>query len=201
MTTAIRSEATRSVVVVNGVDRLAVNEDGSMELLTPPSTSDANDLLTRALGGPVVTATKVATGAFVDFDSIPSWAKRITVTFNQVSTNGSSQYLVQIGSSAGVEPTGYESSGSSGTSGFTTSIGFVACANTSAAAFVYGSLTLRKHAGNRWISDAQTVGYPGFVASLGTGGKSLAGTLDRLRITTQNGTDQFDGGNFAVTYE
>lgn len=42
MSTAIRSEATRSVVNVNGVDRVAVNADGSLELLTPASNPTGN---------------------------------------------------------------------------------------------------------------------------------------------------------------
>lgn len=46
MSTGIRSEATRSVVVVNGVDRLAVNDDGSMELLTPAANPTGNDIPT-----------------------------------------------------------------------------------------------------------------------------------------------------------
>ena len=46
MPTSIRSEATRSVVVVNGVDRLAINEDGSVELLTPAANPTGNDVPT-----------------------------------------------------------------------------------------------------------------------------------------------------------
>ena len=41
MTTSIRSEATRSVVVVNGVDTMAVNADGTVEALNPqPATGN-----------------------------------------------------------------------------------------------------------------------------------------------------------------
>jgi hypothetical protein len=29
----------------------------------------------------------------------------------------------------------------------------------------------------------------------------LGGTLDRVRITTVNGTDQFDAGSFNILYE
>lgn len=47
MTTAIRSESNRSVVNVNGVDRVAINDDGSMELLTPAAgTPTGNDVPT-----------------------------------------------------------------------------------------------------------------------------------------------------------
>lgn len=46
MTTAIRSEATRAVVELDGVDRVAFNEDGSMELLTPAANPTGNKVPT-----------------------------------------------------------------------------------------------------------------------------------------------------------
>lgn len=33
------------------------------------------------------------------------------------------------------------------------------------------------------------------------GGKTLSGTLDRVRITTVNGTDTFDAGTINIMYE
>jgi hypothetical protein len=36
---------------------------------------------------------------------------------------------------------------------------------------------------------------------LTTGSKSLSGTLDRIRITTVNGTDTFDAGSINILYE
>jgi hypothetical protein len=48
-----------------------------------------------------------ATGTAIDFTGIPSWAKRITVMFSGVSTNGSSILQIQLGDSGGVETTGY----------------------------------------------------------------------------------------------
>ena len=35
----------------------------------------------------------------------------------------------------------------------------------------------------------------------GAGSKTLSGTLDRIRITTVNGTDQFDAGTVNILYE
>ena len=36
---------------------------------------------------------------------------------------------------------------------------------------------------------------------LGAGDKALSGTLDRVRITTVNGTDTFDAGSINILYE
>ena len=54
------------------------------------------------------TAVASTSGTSIDFTGIPSWAKRITVMFNGVSTNGTSQQLIQIGSGS-VNATGYSS--------------------------------------------------------------------------------------------
>lgn len=46
MTTSIRSEATKSVVVVNGLDVLAINQDGTVEVLTPAAAPTGNQVIT-----------------------------------------------------------------------------------------------------------------------------------------------------------
>jgi hypothetical protein len=37
--------------------------------------------------------------------------------------------------------------------------------------------------------------------TIGTGSLALGGTLDRVRITTVNGTDTFDAGSINIMYE
>jgi len=61
--------------------------------------------LTRA------TAQASTSGTSIDFTSIPSGVKRITVMFSGVSTNGTSLIQVQIGDSGGIETTSYASGG------------------------------------------------------------------------------------------
>jgi hypothetical protein len=48
-------------------------------------------------------------GAAIDFTGIPSWVRRVTLMMDGVSTNGTSPLLVQIGTSGGIENTGYAS--------------------------------------------------------------------------------------------
>src|SRR3990167_10877162 len=69
-------------------------------------------------------------GTSIDFTSIPAWAKRVTVQFVGVSTNGTSVPIVQIGDSGGLETSGYlgaaaQISTSSGTTNFTTGFGLL----------------------------------------------------------------------------
>jgi len=143
------------------------------------------------------TAVASTSGTSIDFTSIPSWVKRITVMFNGVSTNGSSDNLVQIGSGS-VETTGYSSSAGYSTSYATSSAGFLCVRAAGAADTRYGQLILSLVGSNAWVSSsAISVGVP----ITGAGGKTLSGTLDRVRITTVNGTDTFDAGSINILYE
>ena len=59
---------------------------------------------------PLTAGTVVAStsGVAIDFTSIPSWVKRITVNLDGVSTNGTSTYQIQLGDAGGPETTGYD---------------------------------------------------------------------------------------------
>jgi hypothetical protein len=153
-------------------------------------------------GGTIISGTAVAStsGTSIDFTSIPSWVKRITVCFNGVSTNGGSNIQIQIGTSSGVETTGYlstcyDSAFSSSTAGFVITAS-VAAGNTRSGNCVICSL-----GSNTWTesgvvgrTDSATGGY-------NSGNKTLAATLDRVRITMANGTDTFDAGSINILYE
>lgn len=203
MPTAIRSEASRSVVVVNGVDTMAINQDGSVELLNAASASGANDVPT--FGTALVQATaQSATGTAVDFTGIPSWAKRVSVMFNGVSTNGSSLALVQVGAESFVT-SGYlgcttdtEGAGS----GSTNHSSGILLNNAGNAAFVrHGSVVLANAGDNLWVISG-TIGHSNVNRNVQIGGSvPLSGPLDRIRLTTVNGTDQFDAGTVNIMWE
>ena len=146
-------------------------------------------------------AQNTTSGTSVDFTSIPSWAKRITVAFSAVSTNGSSEIQVQIGAGS-ITNTGYISasgafSGSSNSSSYTT--GFV-LKTASASASLYGNMTISLVSGNTWVYSFSGTRIASDLLVAG-GGITLSGTLDRIRITTVNGTDTFDAGSVNIMYE
>ena len=150
------------------------------------------------------TAQASTSGTSIDFTSIPSWVKRVTVMFNAMSTNGTSQILVQLGTSGGVVSTGYVSVGF-GTSGaalntvsFTT--GFVFQDANSAAESIDGTMTINSFGSNTWAYSAAT-SRTSTAFGAGAGKIALSGTLDRIRITTVNGTDTFDAGSINILYE
>jgi hypothetical protein len=149
------------------------------------------------------TAVASTSGTSIDFTSIPANVRRITVMFSGVSTSGASQVQLQIGAGS-VTTSGYASFISS-VDGSSTSVasitsGFGWRSAQTAASVTYGIATLCLVSGNTWVismSTAQTVGY----ASFCNGGIALGGTLDRVRLTTVNGTDTFDAGSINILYE
>jgi len=144
-----------------------------------------------------------ASGTFLDFTGIPSWARRVTVMFNGISTNSVSPIQVQLGDSGGVETTGYAAgaSQSNSTAGITqVTTGFPIVLTTSAVNLVYGALTISTFGSNAWVSNG--VFYSTIGVNYTTAGtKTLSATLDRVRITTANGTDTFDAGTVNVSWE
>jgi len=160
-------------------------------------------------GSQLVQGTSVATtsGATIDITGIPSWVKRITVMFLGVSTSGTSNFLLQIGAGS-VTNTGYvsagiavQSSGVSGT-GVTSTAGFFATTNIVANTNLQtGIVTIVNITGNTWIESANVSATDGGRVSVANGSLALGGTLDRLRLTTVNGTDTFDAGSINILYE
>jgi hypothetical protein len=149
---------------------------------------------------------KTLTGTSVDFTSIPSWVKRITVMFSGLSVNGTSVPIIQLGDAGGIENTGYLG-GASGisagvaTSNFTTGFG-ITNANL-AASILHGSivLTLIDASTNTWVAFGTNSKSDTNYSNVTGGSKSLSATLDRVRITTVNGTDAFDAGSINILYE
>jgi hypothetical protein len=152
------------------------------------------------------TAVASTSGTSINFTDIPSWVKRITVMLQGVSTNGSSLLRMQLGSGS-VTTSGYLGASVSATAGQASggsniSSGFdVTVFSPSASSLYVGSMVFTLTTGNNWTAN----GWIGLQASatVGTtaGNIALSGTLDRVRITTVNGTDTFDAGTINILYE
>jgi hypothetical protein len=144
------------------------------------------------------TAVASTSGTSIDFTGIPSWAKRVTVMFNENSTNGSSNRLVQIGSGS-VTTTGYISSGGYGGGATSSTAGFVVWIDVASYA-LSGQMVFTLLASNLWVASHVGKVSTGQCA-FGGGSVTLGGALDRERITTVNGTDAFDAGSINILYE
>ena len=151
-------------------------------------------------------ATPVATtsGTAIDFTGIPSGVKQIVVIFKNVSTNGSSQKVISIGDSGGIETTAYTCVGknidsTTITSGNSTR-GYV-IQSTQSSNELFGSvfLVLENSSTNSWTASGN-LGASNDISISVQGIKSLSAVLDRVRITTQGETDTFDGGEVNIAY-
>lgn len=139
----------------------------------------------------------------VDFTGIPSWANRVTVMFSGVSTNGTSSPIIQIGDSGGVEVTGYLGASTSmdtgvASSNFTTGFGI---RSATAAAVLHGFMSIVRQNGNTWAARGDFGGSSAPFCIVSGGSKTLSDVLDRVRLTTGNGTDQFDAGSVSISWE
>jgi len=176
-------------------------------------TTDTQTLTNKTLGSGLVagaslitsgTAVASTSGTSIDFTSLPAWVKRITVMFNGVSTSGTSNHLIQLGAgsvtSSGYTSTGLNLANAASPSSTTSSSGFILGDIASASAVIIGYMMITNVSGNIWIASG-TGRHSGTACFTNGGSISLAGTLDRVRITTVNGTDTFDAGSINILFE
>ena len=157
--------------------------------------------------GAFIAGTAVASksGTSIDFTGIPSWVKRVTVMFSGVSTNGSSLQIIQLGTSGGVQTTGYAGTATTNGANSSSTVGILVGYRGDAANVYSGAIvcTLLNSATGLWVAQGVNSGAGGSTgdASMIGATKTLSGTLDRVRITTTNGTDAFDAGSINILYE
>jgi len=163
--------------------------------VTFPSGAVGNAALTSG------TAVASTSGTSIDFTSIPSWVKRITVMFNGVSTVTTSNYLIQIGSGS-ISNTGYTSLVAftgSGIGKVASTSGFI-CVSAVGSQSWSGQLIITLVSGNVYVQSGCLADGADYTETSG-GTKTLSGVLDRVRITTVGGTDTFDAGSINIQYE
>jgi hypothetical protein len=198
-------DAGADTVIIDGLTHPSADGSADQALVT-----NGSGVLSFASRSRLVLGTSVAStsGTSIDFTSIPSWVKRVTVMFNGVSLSGSSNILVQIGSGS-VTTTGYSSFGAvAGSSnialGVSSVIGFIAALGA-AGNFLMGSCVITLQTGTTYtaaIAGGVNQGGTDFYSFAGGGSSSaLSGVLDRVRITTVNGADTFDNGTINILYE
>ena len=179
---------------------------------TVVGTTDTQTLTNKTLGSGLVagaslitsgTAVASTSGTSIDFTSIPSWVKRITVMFNEVSTSGTSVIQVQLGTGGVPTTSGYLSTKtelSSGTASLSSITSGHSVVGGSAANVASGLIIFALFSGNIFIGSSSVKQSTSFM-SIGNSSVTLAGTLNFVRITTVNGTDTFDAGSINILYE
>ena len=195
-----------SIVGTGSITGLSAGGLPDASIVTADITDSA--VTTGKLAQPLTLATaqNSTSGTAIDFTGIPSWAKRLTVMLQGVSLSGTAHFLIQIGS------------GSITSSGYSSHFGYLvsdtnANSTSSTSGFgIWGSLAAQATNGAMQINllnpssfvyvSSHSAGDPnGASVKTGGGAVTLSGLLDRVRITTTNGTDTFDAGSINIMYE
>lgn len=202
-------------VQINGDTGVSLVQDNTIQTADIVNGAVTADKLASGVTGTaapqkmmLMSAKATTSGTAVDFSpadgtGIPSWAKKITVMFSGVSTNGASITQIQLGSGA-VQNSGYQAgairnvSNAANQAGATS--GFILTAAQSAADLFGGSMIISLLGSSTWVAQF-ALGYSSSYASTGGGSVTLTGTLDRIRLTTVNGTDTFDAGSISLLIE
>jgi len=151
------------------------------------------------------TAVASTSGTSITFTGLPAGTKRITVMFSGVSTNGSSNLTIRLGSGS-VQATGYSGAyvaivGGASPGAGALSSGFSLQAQGGSSDVHNGIAIFTLLTGNVWAGSVNDGLSSTARVLLSEGVVSLSGTLDRVSVTTENGTDTFDAGSINILYE
>jgi hypothetical protein len=196
--------------------KLVSSSGGSVEIVAPATASNFTATMPAGTGTVAVqgastnivsaTAQASTSNTSIDFPNIPSWVKKVTVLWNGVSTNGTSNPIIQLGDSGGIEATGYLGAASNMATGvatlnFTTGFGVFGTSGWTAARVVYGALTISNITGNTWVASGTWAASDDNQVGVTSGAKALSDTLTQVRITTLGGANTFDLGTINILYE
>jgi hypothetical protein len=192
-----------SILVLTSDTLIGTAATGNIEYNGQFFGTDSN--ASRAQLQRIVRATAVAStsGTSIDFTSLPAWVEKITVMFQGVSTNSTSNHLIQLGAGS-VTSSGYTSLGlrlvnAASPSSASSTAGFILGDIASASAAIVGHMVITNISGNTWVAS----GYGSYGAGCFIDGGSIAlgGTLDIVRLTTIGGTATFDAGTINLLLE
>jgi hypothetical protein len=193
-------DTTNLVLKTNNTAALTIN--GSTQNITVGGGIQANGIATNIYPLVSGTAQSTTSGSNIDFTGIPSWVRRITVVFNGVTTDGTNDLIVQLGTSGGFVTTGYSSYASqfdTSPSAVSSTGGFLVLTSVTAFNAGHGSLSIYNVSGDTWVYSS-TMGTSDPSVAIGGGSLTLGSTLTDVRITIA-GADSFYAGNINIMYE
>jgi hypothetical protein len=188
---------------------LSGDTSGSITIAAPAVAGSTTQTLVNVTGtlAPIVSGTAVAStsGTSIEFTSIPSWVKRITVMFSGVSVNAANNIQVQLGTVSGFETTNYfsTSSNTADVVSITTGFAFNDGSATVTSALYSGALVISKIDGNTYVADGCGIRHSSNSGSI-AGTKALSAALTQIRVigsTTGSPTATFNAGTINILYE
>ena len=162
----------------------------------------SNDLIANSLT--FETQINTTSGSSATWNGIPTDAKKVVMSLDGVSTNGTAVPRIRLGRSAGLETSGYQGSVSAlvatATSSANFNTAFDLAVTWAATTVVYGAITFTKIADSTdvWACSG-VLGYSDIAANTFLGGSiNLAGDLEQIALLTN---DAFDAGTVNIMYE
>ena len=149
------------------------------------------------------TAAATTSGTDVDFTSLPTGIRKITLVLDAVSINATNNVFVRLSTGGTFATTGYESQAmriqdAASSASVTDTTQFVIINNDNAARLWTGSFTWHNITGNTWVMSG-SCNSDGTARAMVSGGVvTLGGTLDGLRMRT---TGAYDNGQVNIIYE
>jgi len=195
-----------------GTKSLKTRGDASLaggELVAGAVVEAVYDGTAFRLTHPVVSRVTTAFDAEPDLllSGLRSDARRITLLFDFVSTNGTDDVLVQLGdATGGLVQTGYEGVQilltASAAATAANSSGAIVIKSPTAATAQRGQVIIEKEndTDRAWHINGKISRSTGTSATICTSRIELAGVLDRINIVT-SGTDDFDSGSVTMIVE
>jgi len=177
-------------------------------------TTDTQTLTNKTLGSGLVagaslltsgTAVTLTTQTTVDFSSIPSWVKRITVMLADVGmATLNITALIKIGYTGTVVSTGYsnnfiQTNGSNTFAIAPSTTSFVVGFTSNAANTINAVAILNLVGSNIWSYSSTSIESGTTRAHISLGSINLGGTLDILSVSIASST--FDAGTINILYE
>jgi hypothetical protein len=146
---------------------------------------------------------QTASGSSVDF-TIPTGARRITVTMTDISFAALGVARIRVGTSGGLATTGYVTANTSinNTPAVTLSSvtdGLATISGSGNASVATGQVIIVNITGNTWQASGFITRLADNNTTFATGYIALGGTLDRLSLVATTST--FDAGTINILYE
>jgi hypothetical protein len=166
-------------------------------------SSNAQTQINGAGGATVGTPYATTSGTtFTIASGIPSTAKIIFISFNEISGSGVQNLCLRIGDSGGMETSGYKSTGAKIVATTPTitadTIGWRVRTDTAINHNGLATIVLGDSSANTWFFSSITTGNTNQV-EWSAGKKSLSGTLTQVGLHLAGG-ESYDNGSINVTY-
>ena len=138
--------------------------------------------------------------------SIPSWAKKVIISYSGVNTSGTDEFALELGNAGGYVTSGYVSGVTMTTSiaSFEATTGdFTINRSDPGASSVYTGhsiLTLLNSTTDLWVCSSQVYDADANSISFQCGHVALSGTLTKIKLQTKFGVDTFEGGSVSIMW-